>query len=323
MKHLGSKEFDLPSWNGESGYKYRLFRTKLIWIKAATAENKLEILAPKVIERFTGPVAKLFEDADPNHYRHAEGIDRLVEFLDQKFGEATDVELTTSIRSFFYKMRKTHHETFAAFSARFRTSYEKVEKLVVMELQKDARKALAAKQEAYRLLYLEYQDKLRVYNVESPIANAAMAVLRAQLTIAEAADPIDEAVVRDLQRQVNEVVVPEAPTVPTPPTPEDPPKFVFPPVLLGSLYLMMSSISVDVQQNLIRNAHGSTNLETIERLLKSSEQASSSIRDRNTKYDTYPAQDIPEEEYLDDEDEYKEEEVDDWEEEGDGYYGEE
>jgi hypothetical protein len=58
MKPFSSKEFDLPSWNGESGYKYRLFRTKLIWVKAATAENKLELLAPRVIERFTGPVAK-------------------------------------------------------------------------------------------------------------------------------------------------------------------------------------------------------------------------------------------------------------------------
>jgi len=68
--------------------------------------------------------------------------------------------------------------------------------------------------------------------------------------------------------------------------------------------------------------HGSTNLETIERLLKSSEQASSSIRDRNAKYDSFPAQDIPEEEYLEEE-EYEEEEVDDWDEEEEGYFGEE
>ncbi len=65
MRTFSSKEFDLPPWNGEGGYKYRLFRTKLIWIKAATAANKLELLAPKVIEKFTGRVAKLFEDADP------------------------------------------------------------------------------------------------------------------------------------------------------------------------------------------------------------------------------------------------------------------
>ena len=85
---------------------------------------------------------------------------------------------------------------------------------------------------------------------------------------------------------------------------------------------MMSGINVDVQQNLIRNAHGSTDLETIERLLKSSEQASSSIRGRSTKYDSFPAQDIPEEDNLEEEEEYEEEEVDDWEEE-DGYFGEE
>ena len=102
MTSLGKNQtFDLPTWNGESGHRYKIFRSKLIWIKASTQDDKLNLLAPKVIERFTGHVSKLFEDADPAYYRVPEGIDRLVEFLDRKFGEATDIELTTSARSFF------------------------------------------------------------------------------------------------------------------------------------------------------------------------------------------------------------------------------
>ena len=157
-----------------------------------------------------------------------------------------------------------------------------------MELEKEARAALQKKQEAYRLLSLEYHEQLRRYTLELDIANRQRQAIEAQITAAEAATTVDTVLVGNLRDQLTLINVPVAPTAPDVPVAEDVPKFNLPSILLGSLYLTMTGASIEIQQNLIRNSHGSAHLETIEK--------------KRPKYDTsYNVQDIAEDDFPEEE----------------------
>lgn len=106
----------LPLFWGESGEKYRSWKASILWNAAACTDDKQRLFAPKVIARcLRGDPQEYFRDQDIEVFRHANGIERLFEILDSKYGTFAEVELSSVVRSFFYRQRRSPGEAAASF----------------------------------------------------------------------------------------------------------------------------------------------------------------------------------------------------------------
>ena len=74
----------IPSFNGQQGDSYRRWKSHINWIKAGTQDDKLNLLAPKVIQHFKGEPAEYFMEKDTSVFRTSEGLDKLFAILDER-----------------------------------------------------------------------------------------------------------------------------------------------------------------------------------------------------------------------------------------------
>ena len=98
---------ELPRFLGQTGDQYRRWRAKVQWLLAGTPDDKRKLLAPLIIERFTGEPAEHYSEVDPTPYRVDRGVEILLNELDAKYGTFSEIELSRQVVQFF---RQTEEE---------------------------------------------------------------------------------------------------------------------------------------------------------------------------------------------------------------------
>ena len=100
------EDWKIPSFHGQQGESYRRWKSRIQWVAAGTADDKLPLLAPRVIQQFTGEPAEFFMDKDVSEFRNWWGLESLFQILDERYGSIAEIELTGVVNDFFYKLRR-------------------------------------------------------------------------------------------------------------------------------------------------------------------------------------------------------------------------
>ena len=249
MAKIDTNLSQLPVFGGETGEVYRRYRAQVRWLQAGVPDDRQHLLAPLLIQKVTGEPAERFRDQDPAHYRVPEGLERLLTALDADYGDFAEAELATTTLDFVYKTRRASHESATTFSARFQTACSRTEGLITAEINREALKVHNARMVEYRENFLRHGFLVEAHRED-------LAAWQEAVRLDPDGDHPQE---------------PEAPFPPAQPVLAAPTPFTFPSVLKGVLYLNMFGMPTEQQSQVIRACGGSTRLEAIEQLLRSSE----------------------------------------------------
>ena len=83
-------------------------------------------------------------ERDVREFRDKGGLDALFNILDERYGSIAEIELTSVVNDFFYKMRRGNGESATSFAARYKTSASRTEKVLETEMHREATLAFEA-----------------------------------------------------------------------------------------------------------------------------------------------------------------------------------
>ena len=156
----------LPTFGGETGEAYRKYRAQVKWLQAGVPADRQHLIAPLLIQRFTGEPAERFRDQDPAQYRDVDGLNRLLTVLDADYSDYAEAELATTTLEFIYRTRRPVHESATTFSARFRTACSRVESLITAEMNREVLKVHAIAMGMHRENFLRHGFLMEAFRVE-------------------------------------------------------------------------------------------------------------------------------------------------------------
>ena len=127
----------IPIFSGQQGESYRRWKARIQWVAAGTPDDKLSLLAPRVIQNFRGEPAEFFKERDVREFRDKDGLEVLFELLDERYGSIVEIELTNVVNDFFYKFRRGNGESATSFAARYKTMSSRMEKVLEAEMHRE------------------------------------------------------------------------------------------------------------------------------------------------------------------------------------------
>ena len=170
---MAAPKWQVPPFWGQTGEKYKAWRARVVWAAAATADAKQNLIAPQIIQGFSGDPEELFRDKDPAEFRHDKGLDKLLSILDARYGDYAEIELCSHVITFFYKTRRSQGETATSFASRFRTALQKLERLVTKEMDTEVLSRNTAATQKYKEQTLYHNVSMQLYVQERAAADAA------------------------------------------------------------------------------------------------------------------------------------------------------
>ena len=245
------EEWQIPIFNGQQGESYRRWKSRIQWVAAGTADDKLNLLAPRVIQKFRGEPAEFFMEKDVSEFRKPNGLEALYKLLDERYGSIAEIELTAVVNDFFYKMRRSNGESATSFAARYRTQAARMEKVIEAEMNKESQLLQDLEVKKYREELWQYHLDMNAHKAKlkdvTDKRSALQAILRRlQATPAQdqAPDHVDQET--DLMNQILQLEDPTPPGKPRfPPKPEKV-QFKLPQVLHGTLFMNMFGLNTSV-----------------------------------------------------------------------------
>eukprot|EP00971_Amphidinium_carterae_P218296 4332918-Amphidinium_carterae.1 len=236
------KEESIPSFNGNPS-RYRDYRVQVQWLVASTKANALDLVGPALIRRLTGNAFEHFRASNPADFRVPEGAQKVLNILDTHYAFLPQTEIQDAVEAFFACSRQRGQGP-TEYSAIFRATTRRLEKLLTTELQRE-------QQLKHQQALLHYERELRLHAARLEEWDQT-AQLRAQQGL-----PPDQ--------------MPEDPE--GPPSLEHVPDFVFPQAFTGYLFLRGYGLTRQQRADTIRSAGGSTRFEALEASLRASEQS--------------------------------------------------
>ena len=172
----------IPIFSGQQGESYRRWKARIQWVAAGTPDDKLSLLAPRVIQNFRGEPAEFFMGKDVSEFRKPTGLDALFKLLDERYGSIAEIELTAVVNDFFYKMRRSNGESATSFAARYRTQAARMEKVIEAEMNKESQLLHDLEVKKYREELWQYHLDMNAHEAEvkdvTDKRNALQAILR-------------------------------------------------------------------------------------------------------------------------------------------------
>jgi hypothetical protein len=181
MSQEHSYEPRIPVFRGETGEKYRIWRSKILWLASGTPDDKRHLLASNIISKFEDAPANEFRSQDPMKFRTPNGVELLLQMLDQAYGDFADAELSQTCLNFFYVLRREGKEDSAKFATRFKTAVARVEGLIDAELARESGSADENAARKYREDMLTWTIEQRRWRIKQAAHDAE--VLRIQTQI--------------------------------------------------------------------------------------------------------------------------------------------
>ena len=80
-------------YGGETGHHYVTYREHVRWLSASIEDEKLYLLAPRLVGMLTGPAKNLMKKYDPDDFRKCDGVDKLLKILAENFHVMEETEM--------------------------------------------------------------------------------------------------------------------------------------------------------------------------------------------------------------------------------------
>jgi hypothetical protein len=268
------KDFDLssalPKLPDSPGETYRLWSLKIRWKFSSVPDDKQHLFGARVIsECLPEAAANLFTNLEPGTFRVKDGLDKVLAVLDGTYAALPEIELTqVAVR--FFRLQRNSQETNTAFATRYKAWVARLEAVVSAELKRESLREHEERVVTYRDSVVSHLISSREVREAQRVYDEAIARLEAAMTVAQ--DDGDEDTQATLQNAWTALGDrPEEQPTPVKPEKGKEPKFLFPKILLGALYLAGCGLGAETCNSIIRNAKGRTELEDIVKLLRSTE----------------------------------------------------